>query len=202
MSKLRLLLVSIGIVLIVGGAGYMLVGKNHQQVVTSVSTPTAATFSPSPQPTSLNTIPQWNTYTSPEKDYTFSYPASSGWAIDRRANTPWGSVIDVICNPCGIPATVIDFEVEHLKHETSDEFMKETSWIPRDNFKKTTINGYDAVEALQLATQNVNWILYFISHNGRGYEFGYGLKDQQNITRLNQVLPPKPDILSTFRFTP
>lgn len=172
-------------------------------LITPVSTPTPipeVTPTLIPEPTA-----DWRTYTSPDGLYSFKYPLD--WLVNT-GESPLAPFVYVMCdgdlkvNSCNRHGDTVDlFQVVRVIYNAVDEYLEKYKIYT--DYRKTTFGGDEAVQLVVPGGPQAggSTLVVFVVHKGKGYELQDrypGLLDAQS---LGQFGDPRPNILSTFKFS-
>jgi len=137
---------------------------------------------------------RWKTFVSSDNAYSFKYPED--WEINDKTDA--SGFVTLQCNKC--PDSSVDlFQIITYVYKSVDEYIKE---YPDRDYRRIKFKGLDAVEAVIPGGPQAGGsaLEIFVINNGQGYSLQYRFGGLYDITKLNDLPKPKPDILSTFEF--
>ena len=150
----------------------------------------------------------WSTYTSPNGDYAFMYPAY--WQNSVVPANKWDfEGVEVQCSgSCKNNEIVNYFSVSKSKSTLSlDAYAKqqlqELAYDKAISESTTLINGHNAIALVEPGdSQAETGISYYVINKGIGYNIEIQIAPPiEKKTSLDELPPLIPNILSTFKFT-
>lgn len=200
-------LITVLVLIAVGGAYYFGTQKNRTAIVSSPSpvAPTSPTQMLSPTPTAVDQTASWKVFTSQSLGFRIKYPPDTGYTIKEEST----------CMTVGVPETDNGFSVcrYELNGRNLEQLLKQETVSSNPNcqglygtcgetalnyedlkFTNMTINNYKVIKVEQ--TEASFKIKYNVIRTPKVYIF---TNDNAKIFEIGGVYNDK--ILSTFKFT-